>query len=97
MKIGKQVAEFGVAVVLAVAVVGSGLGLIRAEHDARQRFVELEELNREQDRLQVDWGRLQLEQSTWSTHPRIESLARERLNLATPSAEQVVVVASPDL
>src|SRR5690606_34078730 len=45
MNISKPVAEFGFAVALAVAVVGSGLGLIRAEHDARQRFVELEELN----------------------------------------------------
>jgi cell division protein FtsL len=89
-------AELGLAGALAVAVAGSGLWLIRMEHDARQRFVELEELNREQDRLQIDWGRLQLEQSTWATHSRIESLAREQLDLAAPKTEQIVVVSEAD-
>ena len=90
-----QRGQLAVVASLAAAVVGSGLLLIRAEHEARQQFVELEELNREHDRLQVDWWRLQLEQSTHATHPRIEALARERLNLAAPSAEQVIVVAGP--
>jgi cell division protein FtsL len=89
-------AELGLAGTLAVAVAVSGLWLIRIEHDARQRFVELEELNREQDRLQIDWGRLQLEQSTWATHSRIEGLARERLNLGAPKTEQIVVVSETD-
>jgi cell division protein FtsL len=81
--------------VLAVGVAATGLRLIRAEHDARQLFVELEELKREQDRLQVDWGRLQIEQSTMATHARIESIARERLNLRAPDVEQTFVVAGP--
>src|SRR5690606_36870175 len=87
-----HIRELVLAISLAISVVGSGVLLIRAEHDARQLFVELEELNREHDRLQIDWWRLQLEQSTYATHARIESLARERLNLGAPGAEQVVVV-----
>lgn len=89
-------AELGIAVTLAFGVVASGLWLIGTEHAARQLFVELEALNREQDRLAVDWGRLQLEQSTWATHSRIESLARERLDLAAPTEQQIVVVTEPD-
>jgi cell division protein FtsL len=84
--------EIAAVFLLTVSVVGSALWLIRAEHDARQLFIELEELNREQDRLQIDWGRLQLEQSTWATHPRIESLARERLQLTSPADEELVLV-----
>lgn len=84
-----------VAASLAVAVVGSGLLLIRAEHDARQLFIEFEELGRERDRLQIDWGRLQIEQSTYATHARIESLARERLRLSAPVPRQIVVVTGP--
>ncbi|HEX6993183.1 MAG TPA: cell division protein FtsL [Gammaproteobacteria bacterium] len=87
--------ELVLAASLAVAVVGSALLLIRAEHDARRLFIELEELNREHDRLQVDWGRLQIEQSTWATHARIESLAHERLLLGAPKPEQIVVVTGP--
>lgn len=95
MKPTVKLAELGFAAILGVGVVVSGVKLIRAEHDARQLFVELEELKREQDRLQVDWGRLQLEQSTMATHSRIESLARERLNLKVPDAEQMFIVAGP--
>ena len=74
------------------SVTASGVWVVGAKHRARQLFIELEELNREQDRLQIDWGRLQIEQSTWATHPRIEALARERLHLTEPCDEQLVVV-----
>jgi cell division protein FtsL len=87
--------ELAAAIVLAVCVAVSGLSIVGAKHEARQRFAELQELKREQDRLQIDWGRLQLEQSTWATHARIESLARERLELEAPDDGQVKVVAEP--
>ncbi len=90
-----EIRELVLAAALAVAVVGSGLALIRAEHDARQLFVELEGLNREFDRLQIDWRQLQIEQGMLATHSRIESIARDRLNLEAPAAAQVVVVAEP--
>ena len=91
----KQLAEIAAVLLLAAAVTASGVWVTDATHRSRQLFVELEELNQEQDRLQIDWGRLQIEQSTWATHPRIESLARERLHLTNPSDEQLVVVESP--
>jgi cell division protein FtsL len=91
----KAVLELGLAVPLAVAVVVSGVWLTRAKHDTRQLFVELEELNREQDRLQVDWGRLQLEQSTWANHSRIEAFARDELGMQMPDDARIVVVMEP--
>jgi len=87
--------QFAFLGLLALAVVGTGLWIIVAKHEARQLFAELEELNREQDRLQIDWGRLQLEQSTYATHSLIESTARERLDLRLPEARDVVLVAEP--
>jgi len=91
-KLGKQVAELATMLLLAAAVTASGIWVTDAKHRARQLFVELEELNQEQDQLQINWGRLQIEQSTWATHPRIEALARERLHLTNPTDEQLVVV-----
>ncbi len=88
--------QLGLISSLATAVVVSSVWVIKAKHQSRQLFVELEELNRERDRLQIDWGRLQLEQSTWGTHPRIESLASQRLNLASPRPDEVVVIVEPD-
>lgn len=81
-----------IAVVLAALVAGTGVWTIVTEHESRRLFVELEELKREQDRLQSDWWRLQLEQSTWATHARIESTARDRLGLGEPAQEQIHVV-----
>lgn len=80
---------------LAVAVVISGVWVIKTKHQARQLFVELESLNRERDRLQVDWGRWQLEESALGNHSLVESLARDRLLMARPQPEKVIFVAVP--
>ncbi len=84
-----------VALIIAVAVLASGVMLVLAEHWSRQLFAENEALKREEERLQDDWGRLQLEQSTWATHARIEALAGEQLELVVPDEDQVVIVAAP--
>ena len=84
-----------IALLLGAAIVATGVGIVVARHEARQLFAELEALNREQDRLEIDWGRLRLEQSAYATHPRIEQVARDQLSLAAPAAGQIVVVAEP--
>ena len=89
MRIGQIV----VVLLLSVAGVATGVGIVVAKHNARQLFAELEALNREHDRLEIDWGRLRLEQSAYATHPRIEQLARDDLNLAAPQPQRIVVVA----
>jgi cell division protein FtsL len=77
---------------LVTAVFASAIALVYTRHESRKLFVELQSLRQVRDRLDVDWGRLQLEQSTWATHGRIERLARERLDMTTPSAGAVIVV-----
>ena len=74
------------------AVLGSGVGVIYAKHLSRQHFVSLETLRAERDQLEIDWGRLRLEQSTWATHGRVEQLAREKLSMHVPEPEDIVVV-----
>lgn len=80
---------------LAAAVLISAVWVIKTKHQSRQLFIELEALGREHDRLQVEWGRLQLEESTVGAHSRIETVARQRLGLELPESEQIVVVAEP--
>ena len=91
----KQLVEIVGVVMLAAAVVASGIWIVEVEHRSRQLFIENEALNRELDRLQTDWGRLQIEQGTYATHSRIEALARQRLQLTVPSRDQLVVVVEP--
>ncbi|NIR58212.1 MAG: cell division protein FtsL [Gammaproteobacteria bacterium] len=77
---------------LALGVFASSLGLVYTRHQSRALFVELQDLQAARDRLEVEWGQLQLEQSTWGTHGRVERLARERLGMEAPSPERVVIV-----
>ena len=81
-----------VTVALAAGVVLSSLALVSAKHQSRQLFVELERLKSERDRLQIEWGQLQLEQSTWATHARMESLGRGELALVTPPPQEIVLL-----
>ena len=91
----RQALEIAGVLVLAAGVVASGIWIVEVEHRSRQLFIENEALTRELDRLQTDWGRLQIEQGTWATHSRIEALVRQRLDLTVPSGDQLVVVVEP--
>ena len=74
------------------AVVASALAVVNARHQHRQIFVELESLKKQRDVLNVDWGKLQLEQSTWGAHGRIEKVAHKRLKMVTPNFDEIVIV-----
>lgn len=75
---------------LAITTFISAMGVIYSKHQSRKRFVELTQLQQHRDELNTYWGRLQLEQSTWSTHGRIERLARTQLQMAIPDNSKVV-------
>jgi cell division protein FtsL len=78
---------FGAVGVLVV--VASGIAAVYAKHESRKLFTELQVLIVERDRMEVEWGRLQIEQSTWSTYARVEQLAREEMKMHTPRPEQI--------
>lgn len=81
-----------VSTLLFVAVMVSAIGLVYSKHQTRKLFVELQQLNKEVVSLNTEWGRLQLEQSAWADHGRIEQIARDRLEMVTPEAEQVAFI-----
>lgn len=71
-------------ILLAVAV-ACALSAVAANHRARKLFVELEREQTRMRQLDVEWGQLQLEQSTWANPARIERIAREKLQMKTPA------------
>ncbi len=77
---------------LGLAVMFSALGVVLAKHEARQKYKALVTQQNRRDMLQVEWGRLQLEQSSWATHARIEKEARERLKMSIPEFGDSVMV-----
>jgi cell division protein FtsL len=78
--------------VLILANVASAIGVVYARHEHRQLFVVLKRLQRERDDLNIDFGRLQLEQATWAESNRIDQVARNRLGMVFPEAGETVVV-----
>jgi cell division protein FtsL len=78
--------------VLVLAVMVSAEAVVSSKHESRKLFVQLQGLEKARDRMNVEWGRLQLEQGTWATHGRVERIARKRLGMVIPKNEQVVIV-----
>jgi cell division protein FtsL len=80
------------ALVFAVICVISAMALVYTRHESRKLFIELEQLTTERDELNIEWGQLQIEQSTWATHARIERVATEELSLTRPVATEIFVI-----
>jgi cell division protein FtsL len=75
-----------------VMVLASAAAVVYARHQARDLFVRLEKLNAERDSLEMEWGRLQLEQSAWSSHAFVERVANAKLQMNLPQTRDVRIV-----
>ena len=79
-------------IVLLVALIGCALSLVTSRHQARKLFVELEHAQALARSYDIEYGQLQIEQSTWAMPARIEKIAREQLRMQLPSAGRVEVM-----
>lgn len=86
---------FLLTMIFAVVCVMSAVALIYTRHESRKLFVELEQLTSERDELNIEWGQLQIEQSTWATHARIERIAAQDLSLVRPKSSEIYVIERP--
>ena len=77
---------------LIVAVFLSALAVIDARNENRMLFARLQQLRQQRDQINVEWGQLLLEQSTWSTHARIEQVATQKLGMVMPQHVEIAVV-----
>lgn len=77
---------------LLFAVLCSSAGLVYTKHFSRKLFVELQSLQQAKDRLITEFGKLQLEQSAWSAHGRVENIAREQLQMSVPGIDAVEMI-----
>ncbi|WP_110668388.1 cell division protein FtsL [Salinicola halophilus] len=77
---------------LVAAILASALAIISTSHLTRVQYARLQKLENQRDALQTEWGRLLLEESTWSSPARIESLSTERLEMRVPGVDEVKVI-----
>jgi cell division protein FtsL len=95
MLLAKSRQSFLLVFVFAVVCVMSSIALVYTKHESRKLFVELEVLTHERDELNIEWGQLQIEQSTWAQHARIEQVATDDLLLVRPATTDIFVIEHP--
>jgi len=85
-------AQRTVLLLMLVMVLVSALGVVYVKHQSRKLFVELQELQKDRDELNIEWGKLLLELSTLATPTRVERIARDKLRMKPPSPENIIIV-----
>lgn len=78
--------------VLLLIAIGCALGVVTSQHQARKLFVALEKERERAKQLEIEFGQLQLEASTWGMQGRVEKLASAQLGMRplTPSRVQIL-------
>ena len=77
---------------LLAVLVACALGLVTSQHKARKLFSDLERERNRARELDVEYGRLQLEASTWGLHSRVEKIAGSALGMRAPDVRRVRLV-----
>ncbi|MCG9063946.1 cell division protein FtsL [Laribacter hongkongensis] len=77
--------------VLLAILVGLAMIVITTRHTNRQLYAELEREQKFAQNLDIEFGKLRLEQGTWAAHPRIEQQAGARLSMRVPETQEIQV------
>lgn len=83
---------FKLNIFLVMVGIACALGIVTSQHMARKLFMALENEKETERMLEVEWGRLQLEQSTLIMHGRIERIAKEHLKMVVPAATDIQII-----
>ncbi len=75
---------------LLTMVLGSALTVVYVKHQSRVLFADLRSVQKQQDRQVIEWGRLQLQNSTLATHSNVETRARKDLKMRLPENVELV-------
>ena len=81
------------SVALAAALMlASAVAVIWSKHESRTIFIELQRLQSERDRLDIEWGQLKIQQAYSGSPPRVEQVAYSELKMVTPKPADVRIV-----
>ncbi len=78
--------------ILFMVVLFSALGTVTSQHKARKLYIELQQQQEMAKQYDIEWGQLQLEQSTWAMHARIEQIATSHLHMQVPEPSKIQIV-----
>lgn len=75
-----------------VILVLSALAVIYCKYRSRQVFIAIQNIEKQLDKYEVAWGRLQLEQTTLAEHNRVEIIARNHLSMVIPKQQEIIFI-----
>ena len=81
-----------VNLLLLALLIACGVSLVTSRHQSRKLFVDLERARADARNFEIEYGQLQLEQSTWAMPARVEKIARTSLGMELPNAARVEIV-----
>lgn len=79
--------------ILFAALLTCAMGAVTSQHKARKLYIELQQQQELAKQYDIEWGQLQLEQSTWAMHSRIEQVAMNHLHMQVPEPARIQIVA----
>jgi cell division protein FtsL len=83
--------------ILFFVLIAVALGVVTSQHKARKLYFELEQQEEMSSKYETEYGQLQLEQSTWAMHSRVEELAAKKMGMQVPDAKRIQVISLEDL
>lgn len=82
---------------LFAALIAVALGVVTSQHEARKMYSEHERLLELTEQYKTEYEQLQIEQSTWAMHSRVEEMATKQLQMKVPNPQDVQVIVLEDL
>jgi cell division protein FtsL len=68
------------------------LGVVTSQHEARKLYTKHERLTALAAQYKTEYEQLQIEQSTWAMHSRVERMATKQLQMMVPLPKEVQVI-----
>jgi cell division protein FtsL len=84
-------------ITLFFVLIAVALGVVTSQHKARKLYFELEQLQNLAKGYDTEYGQLQLEQSTWAMHSKVEEFAAQKLKMQVPDAKRIQVISLEDM
>lgn len=74
---------------LLLLMLASAIGVVWTRHESRALFVNLTTLQNQRDELNIEYGKLELEQATYAEPRRIDDEARQQLGMLDPRPQDI--------
>lgn len=78
-----------ILLILLTATLVSAIGVVWTRHESRVLFVGLTAGQNQRDELNIEFGRLELEQATYAEPRRIDDEARQKLGMLNPRPQDI--------